>query len=58
MSDDDDFMQESDPEQYVPFEFHNIATDMFLGMTSSTKMTTTRRPEMWILKTNITMQSR
>lgn len=59
MSDDDDFMQDSDQEELVLKFLPEDRVLTTLAMISTTRtMMKNRRGEMWILRTNITMRSR
>jgi len=59
MSDDDDFMQESDPEQYFdPSNTTYLFANSILGMTSNTRMTMTKRAATLTSRTSTTMRSK
>jgi hypothetical protein len=58
MSDDEDFMQDSDQEGYVTFYLGWIYLIDNLGTTLNTRKTMMKKVEMSILKTNTTTRSR
>ena len=59
MSDDDDFMQESDQEEYILYDIDTASqADILVGMISNTKMTTRRKRRTLVSRIHIITQSK